>query len=329
MKGNPIVRRFILILLIAMLLPGVCLGETGAQRLAGLDIISQREERFTDKRFYYQDMLFRIAGCKPASVTNALVGLLGDQNTNVPELLLEVRDGLTAAPWDKKAGIEMHTLPACLNAPDSSALELRRLLQPVTSIIYLDSRADNVTPSYILQQALSAPEAHPLFIREMTVQDNWHWLIDLAAKLCQTGHPDARFVLSAASAGTDTTDAPLRSGKGGHYVTIYFHAGEFHQDGTMYLLDSLPRALPGDVYGAQEHYPSRYAFTTKRSDPFGNTYDATRIADTVLQFTLKPAELDKLHRLGAAPSAARSALRQQQAETLVLYVKAYFMLYIP
>lgn len=323
-------RRFILFFLIVTLFPFVCLGETGAQRLAELDIISQREERFTDERFYYQDMLFRIAGCKPASVTNALVSLLGNAQTNAPELLLEVRDGLTAAPWDKKAGIEMHLLQSFLSEPDASAVELKKLLRPVTSIIHLDARKDSVAPAYFLSRYAAAPGAHPLFIREFATQGNWYWLIDLAAKLCERGHPDARFVLFVASVGTDATDAPLRSGKGGHYVTIYFQAEEFHQDGTMYLLDSLPRALPGDVSGFFEHYPSQYPFTTRRTDPFGNTYDATRITDPVIQFTLKPAELERLHSLdGARSSATRAALREKQAETLVLYVKSWFMLYIP
>lgn len=322
-------RRFILFFIILALLPHICLGETGAERLSTLDIISQREERFTDERFYYQDMYFRIAGCKPASLTNALVALLGNAGTNTPELLLEVRDGLNPAPWNEKSGIAMYLLHPYLCNPADSAVELRKLLRPVTNIIYLDSRSGSVTPIHILSQALSDPGVHPLFIREMAVQSNWHWLIDIAAKLCELDHPDARFVLCAASVGTDTTDGPLRSGAGGHYVTIYFRADEFYQEGTMYLLDSLPRALPGDVYGTFEHYPSRYPFTTKwRKDAFDATYDATRIIDPVLQFTLKPAELTQLNSL-ALDSPARAAQLAKKAETLILYDKAWFMLYIP
>ncbi len=323
-------RRFILFFLLLTLLPCISLSETSAERLAKLDIISQREERFMEERFYYQDMYFRIAGCKPASLTNGLVALLGNARTNTPELLLELLDGLNAAPWDKQSGIAMYLLQPYLSAPDASAVELRKLLQPVTSIIYLDARTGSVNPAYIIPQALTDPNAHPLFLREMAVQSNWPWLIDLAAKLCDLGHPDARFVLCVASAGTDTTDGPLRSGKGGHYVTIYFQAEEFHQDGTMYLLDSLPRALPGDVYGSFERYPSQYPFTSKRrKDAFDGTYDATRITDPVIQFTLKAAELERLHKLGTQPSSARSMLRQKQVETLILYDKAWFMLYIP
>ena len=322
-------RRFILFFLILTFLPRVSLGETGAERLARLDIISQREERFVEERFYYQDMYFRIAGCKPASITNALVSLLGNAGTNSPELLLEVRDGLNPAPWNEKSGIAMYLLHPYLCDPADSAVELRKLLRPVTSIIYLDSRAGSVTPTHILSQALSDPKARPLLIREMAVQKNWPWLIEVAAKLCELDHPDARFVLCAASVGTDTTDGPLRSGAGGHYVTIYFQADEFYQEGTMYLLDSLPRALPGDIYGTFEHYPSRYPFTTKwRKDAFDATYDATRIIDPVLQFTLKPAELAQLNAF-APNSPARAAQLAKKAETLILYDKAWFMLYIP
>lgn len=321
-------RRFILIFLIILLLPSAVFCETGADRLASLDIISQREERFVEKRYFYQDMLFRIAGCKPASVTNALVALLGDARTNTPELLLEVRDGLNPAPWDEKSGIAMYLLHPYLCSPADSAIELRKLLQPVTNIIYLDSRTGSVEPAHILSVA-AAPEVHPLFIREFVPKTNWHWLVALAAELCRCGHPDARFVLCAAGVGTDTTDGPLRSGKGGHYVTLYFQADEFYRNGTMYLLDSLPRALPGDVYGTFEHYPSRYPFSSGwRIDAFNNTYDAARIIDPVLQFTLKPAELAQLNGFGLN-TPARAAQLTKKAETLILYDKAWFMLYIP
>ena len=322
-------RRFILLLLLTLFLPHAAFCETGADRLAMLDIISQREERLADERFYYQDMYFRIAGCKPASVTNALVALLGDARTNTPELLLEVRDGLNPAPWNEKSGIAMYLLHPCLSSPVDSAVELRKLLRPVTSIIYLDSRTGSVEPAHILSGVLSTPDTHPLFIRELAPDTNWHWLVTLAEELCRYGHPDARFVLCAASVGTDTTDGPLRSGKGGHYVTMYFQADEFYRDGTMYLLDSLPRALPGDVYGTFERYPSRYPFSSGwRIDAFNNTYDATRLTDPVLQFTLKPAELDQLNGFGLN-SPARAAQLTKKAETLILYDKAWFMLYIP
>ena len=328
MKGTHVVRRFFLLFIAIALFPLAGLCETGAQRLSTLDIISQRDPRLADEPYYYQDMMFRIGGCKPASIANGLVALLGDAQTDVPQLLIELRDGLKAIPGDKKSGIDILKLPTFLSKPRDSAVTVKELLKGVSSIIYLDSRTGNVTPAYFLTKHLSSPDAHPLFIREFTTQKNWHWMLDLAARLCEMGHPDARFVLSAASAGTDETDAPLRSGKGGHYVTLYFQAEEFHRDGTMYLLDSLPRALPGDVYGFFEHYPSQYPFTTRRTDPFGKTYDATRIIDTVLQFTLKPSEREKLSSLNPN-SAAWTALRQKQVETLTLYVKSTFMLYIP
>ncbi|MGN1367652.1 MAG: hypothetical protein ACI4WX_02200 [Aristaeellaceae bacterium] len=322
-------RRFFLLLLALLLLPVCALCETGAERLAQLDIISQRDPRLQEEKYFYQDMVFRIAGCKPASVTNALVALLGTPETDVPRLLLELRRGLTYDANDKKAAIELWRLPDQLRRPRESAVQLRQMLAPVTSIVLLDAAQKSLLPADLVAAYAADENAHPLFLREMTVDRNWAWLAELSAELCRQGHPDARFVLCAASAGTDESGAPLRSGSSGHYISMYFTAGEFHQDGTMYLLDSLPRALEGDIYGYFEHYPSRYPFVYETRKPFAQHYSATRIIDPVLQFTLNDRELALLHSLSPAGGDARIALQARQCETLTLFMRAYFMLYIP
>ncbi len=248
-------HRFLLLLLILVLLPIPTLGETGADRLSTLDIISQRDPRLMDEKYYYMGMYFRIGGCKPASIINALVSLLGTPETDVLHLVREIRKGLT---YEETASIELFRLENCLKNPRTSATELRKMLQQVTSIEFLDAAKDDLTPSRLIARIAPTPADHPLVVREMITENNWEWLLEMAAELCRQGHPDARFVLSTASAGTDDSDAPFRSGTSGHYITLYFQAKEFHTEGTFYLLDSLPRALEGDIYGYFEHYPSRY-----------------------------------------------------------------------
>lgn len=319
-------RRFLLLLLVAALLPVHALCETGAERLATLDIISQRDPRLTDEKYFYMGMLFRIGGCKPSSVTNTLTALLATPDTDVPKLLTELRKGLT---YQEDASIEMFRLETCLNKPRESATELRKMLQQVTSIHFVDAATDDVTPSQLIRKYAPTEDVHPLIIREMTVDKNWSWLLEMAGELCAQGHPDARFALSTASAGTDESDGPFRSGTSGHFITIYFQAEEFHKEGTFYLLDSLPRAMEGDIYGYFEHYPSRYPFLVDKHRAFGKTYDATRIIDTVLQFKLNEAERARLDSIAPSNSEARTAVRLEQIKALILYGRAHFMLYIP
>lgn len=322
-------RRFIVFLLILAVLPLGAWGESGAQRLEKLDILSQRDPRLQEEKYYYQDMYFRIGGCKPASVTNALLALLGDEDTDAPQLLLELKRGLVYSSQDKKATIDIYRLPGYLRNPRKEAAEVKGMLKNVSAIVTLDAREDNVSPAMIASQMISDDCPHPLIIREINLEQNWQWLVELSAQLCKWGYPDARLAFCAAGVGTEDTSAPLRSGSSGHYVAMYFQAEEFYREGTLYLLDSLPRAMEGDIYGLFEQYPSQYAFVAEKWHPFNEIYDATRITDPVLQFSLKPAVLQELSSTDAKNDTARKAMLRKQAEGLNLFGYVYFMLYIP
>ncbi len=319
-------HRLCLLLLIVLLLPWSAFSETGAERLAQLDIISQYDKRLEDERYYYKNMLFRIAGCKPASVTNAIVALLGTADTPTPELMVELRNGLVYDRSNKEASIDLYRLPDYLRSPRDSATVLRTLLKPVTSISTLSLDMVTQSPETLLKQFLTSDDVHPLLIGQFHFPDSWFWLVDIPAALCELGYPDARIALCAAGVGTVDTDGPFNLGQSGHYATIYFQADEFYNDGTFYLLDSYPRALAGEIYGYREHYPIRYPFVEKTKSAFSNTYAATRISDTVLQFTLLPAELELLH---SAKDDDHIALLLRQCTTAILYSEPYFMLYIP
>ena len=315
-------RRMFIFLVILTLFPLAALCETGAQRLQTLDILSQRDERMTGEKYYYQNMLFRIGGCLPASISNALTALVGTPETDGPALALEVMRGLSENPSDRSLRADVSMLDYRLHNPFKSAVQMQAMLESITDVVTVSSK---LTPADVLNQYAVSPEDHPLIMRSLKVEDCWAWVLEMSEELCRRGHPDARFALCAASAGTEESGAPLSSGNSGHYITLYFVAGEFYEEGTFYLLDSLPRALPGDVYGFMEHYPSRYPFTTRRN-PFGSIYDATRITDPVLMFTLNE---EAQAYLAAADEAERQSIRLQQMETLTLYLRSHFMLYIP
>lgn len=319
-------RRICLLLLIALLLPLPALGESAAERLAQLDIISQYDKRLEDERYYYKNMLFRIAGCLPASITNAVVALLGDADTPTPEVMVELRNGLVYDRSNKEASVDLHRLPDYLRTPRDTATELRKLLKPVTSVSMLSLDMTAQPAEKLLTQFLTSDDAHPLLIRPFYFPDSWLWLTNAAQALCNLGYPDARIALCAVGVGTIDTDGPFNLGQSGHYATVYFQADEFYNDGTFYLLDSYPRALAGEIYGYREHYPIRYPFVEKPKSTFSNTYAATRISDTVVQFTLLPAELELLH---SAKDEDHIPQLLRQCTTAIMYSDPYFMLYVP
>lgn len=313
-------RRMFIFLVILTLLPLAALCETGAQRLQALDILSQRDERLTKDEYFYRGMTFSIAGCLPACIANALLGLLGTPETDAPALLQEVMQNCSTKPNSASRVVSPNLLPGSLSVPREDSVQLHTLLASTTGVI--DLSGSKLTPAELLARCFPTSEDHPLVIREMPISDNWSWLLELTGELCRQGHADARFALCAAGAGTDNTDAPFASGASGHYITLYFTAGEFYEEGTFYLLDSLPRALPGDIYGLEGHYPARYPFTLGRH-PFSTVYDATRLTDPVMMFTLT----EDARALRAAENS--TTLRRKQAEAIELYGYPYFMLYIP
>lgn len=319
-------HRFLSLLLILLLLPWPALADTGAERLSTLDIISQYDTRLQEERYYYKNMYFRIAGCKPASVTNAVAALLATPETNVPELMLELRNGMLYDRSNKEASVDLNRLPDYLRQPRDTAVELRTVLQKVTAVSLLSADMCLQEPAALLEQFLTSKESHPLLMRYFSLTIDWPWLINMTGALCELGRPDARFALCCTGVGTVDTDGPFHLGQSGHYATLYFQADEFYNSGTFYLLDSYPRALDGEIYGFREVYPVRYPFIEKRKHRFNEYYAPARVSDTVIQFNLLPKELELLQ---AAQGHDRTNQLLRCMSPVTLFSNPYYMLYIP
>ena len=150
---------------------------------------------------------------------------------------------------------------------------------------------------------------------------------------------DATLILAYAGAGLDSSTAPLRSGASGHYLTVLLHVGSFIQNGTVYVLDSLPRALPGEPCGYKYLYRSAYAFPQapdEEPDEFNARYIALRISPTVIKLTLNSRELARLdqhdpsaYRLPEKAHEALVRLRARQLQPLMLYGSCVMMITLP
>lgn len=319
-------KRILAFFLLTCLLGSAVLAENSAERLASLDIISQRDERLQDWDYAYHDQYFRSAGCLPSSAVNGVVALLGTPETDVPALLLELMKSLIHT--DESNSVELGYLYSTAKNPRKSAVVLQELVAPVTYFHNSDSSQGALDVASYFSYYDFDDEAHPLLFRRFFPQNNWYWISEAAAYLAQHGHPDARIALIGVSLGDLVSGAPLRCSVHGHYATLYTTAGEFHEDGTVYLLDSWPRALEGDSYGDGQRYQTYYMFIEEPEKAFSQVYDATRITDTVLQISLKPDMLEALHALDSS-DPDRLDLQRQFGEVIQTFGRAICVIYLP
>ncbi len=319
-------KRILAFFLLTCMLGSSALAETSAERLASLDIISQRDERLQDWDYSYHDQYFRSAGCLPSATVNGMVALLGSPETDVPALLMELMKALIRE--EQSDSIQLDRLYSTVQNPRQSAVVLQELVAPVTYFHFSDSSKGKLDVPTYLSYFDFDDEAHPLLFRRLTPQYNWHWIAEVAAYLYSHGHPDARIALIGSSLGNLVSTGPLRCSVHGHYGTFYTTAEEFHLDGTIYLLDSWPRALEGDSYGDGQRYQTYYMFIEEPESAFAQAYDATRITDTVLQISLKPEMLEALHALDSS-DPARLDLQQQYGEIIQTFGRAICVIYLP
>lgn len=314
------------ILLSALFLFSSALAASDTERLAQLDMIAQADQRYQTYQYAYQKQAFRESGCLPSSAVNALLALLGTPETNVPDLLLQMLSALRAG--DINADVDLAYLHYAMNRPRSSAHELKQLIAPTTSIDFYDCANGIISPRQLLTSHISSDSDHPLLIARCGSETIWHWLAEIAAYLCENGHPDARIALCGASVGTPESNGPLHASQYGHFVAFYMNAEEFHLNNTVYLLDSSPRALAGEPVGEWTPFLSTYPFITEDHATFNRHYTPSRVSNTVIQFNLKEDKLIQLHGL-ADPSAARINLQQQYASSFKLCGGLYMLLYLP
>lgn len=85
--------------------------------------------------------------------------------------------------------------------------------------------------------------AQTLIVGRMNVYPDWTEAVQLLMGLHERGIDEATLCLACIGAGTKCSGAPLRTGQSGHYLTVFFHVGSFAEDGTVYVLDSLPGRL--------------------------------------------------------------------------------------
>ena len=265
------------------------------QQVQQLAIMFQRDEPFFGVP-YNKDYL-NGRGCQPISMANGLIAAFGvtDYDTG--------RDSYTA---------------------DTRFSTLRDTLYAYPGTVF-------ATP-----ETLTADEIIPLLVRQgapglisfcLSVNPSWEDAIRVIFALYDYGWSDARLIITRAGAGKEKYGTPFASGKNGHYISALIHVGKFMQDGSVYILDSLPRALPGETSEDGGIYRARYPFGEQNPDNHFNThYEAARISPCVIRLTLREDFRDTLY---SDTTADQLALRTDYMKSFTLYGAGSTMVTLP
>ena len=251
-----------------------------------LAVMSQRDEAFSE--FAYNGGLLTIRGCLPVSMANSVIAALGvtDRETAIG-MVKEISELLVFPKTRKKGRAELKYLPTLLNPQERA--EQKDIFPHMAEtmgrypgeIRFVDGDFHAGT----VQEQLQDMEAPCMLVGRMTLQSGWTEMVAVIERLNVLGRQDARILITHAGAGTESSGAPLRSGEHGHYLTLMLHVRSFMEEGRVYVLDSLPRAIKGEESG--------YTMVLRRPYPFWQEYtafrkifEAGRISPTVIRLSL-------------------------------------------
>lgn len=269
--------------------------DSGAFYLEPLQIISQRDPKFNDAAYrYVRREPFSKNGCGPASIHNALAVSFGITDETVSsEVLKELMHLLAVGHNPAEFGLSYHRIQDLLTADAELYPALTELIGRANRVCYVGT----VTAGKVMQEVQT--DADDLFLMgRINLNTAMGELVDLSDALCEAGYPDATIAICDVSAGNESTKAPFCMGEQGHFIALMVMAGEFRSDGTIYILDSCPRALRDEKLN--DLYLTRYYFAESTYLPgFRQTYVATRVKPTVIQCSLNESSLSELRSLQA------------------------------
>ena len=287
--------------------------------LSSLTILSQHDPALDDTRYVYRGNNFWEGGCLPASYTNALTAAFGVDDLDSTVLLQELLAEMAPEHRPDLYPIEPSAVYSLFSSdPDAGRTALLQLSGSMTAVAQAEHR---LSGEELVHRLIDLGDSRVALIFTMSIRRNWERVLEITDALCDAGLPQARLALCNMTAGIADSDAPFHSsGSAGHFAALYFEAGEFHDTGVFYLLDSSPRALAGESYSpADALYREQYPFVSSRYyQAFNSLYNVTHVTPTVVRLALQPEALAELDSLADDPDA-RSKLRLRQLNPVVFY----------
>lgn len=284
-------RRFIacLVALLFLFMPPAHAAQPG--NIADLSALSQWDERFQDEGFRYGTTYFRYGGCGPSSITNGIIAALDITDEDLAAGILHDVLFLLTKSFPTRNRVQLTLLNYLsasrgqLAAADERYPSLNQAVCDFGgTIIYYDGYITTKKLPELLPDAGSGPM---VIHGTLSGKDRWPNLRQLIQILTDAGYEDARVALSFLGAGTAQTRSPFRSGTSGHYLTLCFSMADFLRTGEFYVLDSLPRALYGEDYGADETFVTKYDFVGKQTlfslNDFNALFRVERVKPTIVR----------------------------------------------
>jgi len=291
-----------------------------------LGTIYQKDPRFG--KLPYDTTRFSVRGCAPSSVANALIAAFGvtDEDTAAQIVEETLRILCPGQKYGRKP-IDLNRLahlldPAFMAESAEKYPTLSSLVAAYPGVI--DYSADTFT----LERALAAAQRRSeggIATGRISVRDSWEDAVHILHALHEAEQDDAALILAYAGAGTSSEYAPLRTSAAGHYLALYIPVGMFAESGTVYVLDSMPRAVFGEAYRLGLAYRSCYAFVEEEPDAsFNARFAASRISPTVIRIDLNEAALAQIESAAAAaPEGERAQARIAAHTEQMTYFKIY------
>lgn len=313
-------KRLSALLFCLFLLPcSTSQAESPSAYLPQLDVLDQHDPRMEQAAYVYQGKTFWQNGCQPSSIANAITASMGDAGTDASAVLLDVLN--LAAPFsgDRRTQVSLGNMFYMVSGKRNDHYPTLNSL--MDSVAALERPEDWTDVAAVIAQAQTHSGTRFTFIGRMTLKTHWEVFVQLMYALNDAGFGQMRLGIGSVGVGTSTTSAPFRSEQQyGHYVALFLQVDEFCATGTLYMLDSSPRALAEEPIGEDCRYRYRYDFCEERYQrtftKFNGIYQVSRLTPTLLRLDLTAEALEAL--TCAAPEELVS-LRVSQLSPLQFY----------
>lgn len=280
------------------------------QQVQRLHIMSQRDEAFDGLEYNGGYLLGR--GCQPVSIANAVIAAFGVEDDQEAAGVVRETTKLLVLPHQQGTGrIELTRLPLLLDIQQRAA-QAEAFPYLAASVGAYDGTTaviEEQSDREMLRAFMEETDGAFVLASRMTVHPDWTAMLEIIDLLHQAGRNNAMVCLANVGVGGEESRTPLRLGDNGHYLTILIHVASFVQEGRIYVLDSLPRALNGEKWGYTDVLRRPYAFI-EENRAFSQTFEAARIRETVIRLTLRDQ---------AAWAEANTAQRAGILASLILY----------
>lgn len=297
-------------------------------RVQQLSVLSQQDEAIGS--IVYNTATVYQRGCKLISVVNGVIAAFGVTDKEAAAgLVPETIDLLVPGGKRSSRSVNVQGMPNLVDPAlrASQQEEYPYLAKTVGAYPGSVQTSQKQLDAQEVLEILGEAQTPFMFVGRMSVHPDWTDALQILTALHEMGMDDATLCLACAGAGTDTSGTPLRSGKTGHYLSVLFHVGSFMEDGTVYVLDSLPRAIEGEPFSRAYEMHAQYAFVGDSStNAFNRNFTASRIRPTIIKLSLTQTALETLR---AEPEETALARRVKLFKPLVLFGTCVMLISLP